>query len=177
MSERGASGEGLFRALHHLETGLMALLMVSMVVVAFGQIVLRNLFDFSFLWADPFLRHLVLWTGMLGAAMATRDGRHIKIDVLSQLLPPRGRLVLNTLTNLFSASVCGVLVYAAYKFVRDEFQFGGEAFLSIPGWIVQLILPAAFVLITIRFFLVAVDCARQAWRHEAAETPGPEDGA
>lgn len=175
MSERGTAGAGVFRTLHRVETGLMTILMVAMVLVAFGQIALRNLFEFSFLWADPFLRHLVLWTGMLGAAMATRDGRHIKIDVLSQLLPARGRLVLNTLTNLFSSAVCGILVYAAYKFVRDEFHFGGEAFLSVPGWIVQLILPAVFTIITVRFLLLAADSARRAWRNDPGEATELED--
>ena len=176
MSERGTTDRGLFRILHQLESGLMTTLMVAMILMAFGQIVLRNAFEVSILWADPFLRHMVLWTGMLGAAMATRDGRHIKIDVLPQLLPPRGKAVLAALTNLFSAVICAVLSWAAVRFVRDEMEFGGNVFLDIPAWIVQLILPAAFVIITVRFFIFAFTSARSAWRDDADETFG-EDAA
>ncbi len=176
MSERGTTGRGVIRTLHQLESGLMTTLMVAMILMAFGQIVLRNIFEVSILWADPFLRHLVLWTGMLGAAMATRDGRHIKMDVLPQLLPPRGKAILSALTNLFSAGICCILSWAAVRFVRDELEFGGTAFLDIPTWIVQLILPAAFVIITVRFFIFAITSARSAWRNDADETFG-EDAA
>jgi TRAP-type C4-dicarboxylate transport system permease small subunit len=176
MNERGTTDRGVLRILHQLESGLMTTLMVAMILMAFGQIVLRNIFEVSILWADPFLRHLVLWTGMLGAAMATRDGRHIKIDFLPQLMPPRGKAVLAALTNLFSAGVCTVLVWAAVRFVRDELEFGGTAFLDIPAWIVQLILPVAFVIITIRFFIFAFTSARSAWRNDADKTFG-EDAA
>ncbi len=172
MSEHGTTGWGIFRFLNHLESGLLTTLMMSMILMAFGQIVLRNMFEFSILWADPFLRHLVLWTGMLGAAMATRDGRHIKMDVLPQLLPPRGRAVLAVLTNLFSAAVCAVLVKASIRFVSDEMEFGGPVFLDIPAWIVQLILPAAFALIAVRFLIFAVTSARSAWRNESEPQAG-----
>jgi len=174
MSEPGQSDRGLFRILHHLESGLMTTLMVSMILMAFGQIVLRNIFHVSILWADPFLRHLVLWTGMLGAAMASRDGRHIKIDILPQLLPPRGREILSALTNLFSAAICSVLVWAAVKFVRDEMEFGGNVFLDLPAWIVQLILPAAFAIIAVRFMISAVTAARNAWRNETVGAAGED---
>ncbi len=167
MSERGTDQSGLVRVLHHLESGLLTTLMVMMILMAFGQIVLRNVFDFSILWADPFLRHLVLWTGMLGAAMATRDGRHIKIDALSQLLPTRGRVFLALLTNLFSTFICSLLVWAAVKFVRDEMEFGGNVFLDIPAWIVQLVLPGAFAIIAVRFLFLAIDSARGLRRGEA----------
>jgi len=172
MSERGTTGRSMFRILGHLESGLMTTLLVSMILMAFGQIVLRNIFEFSILWADPFLRHLVLWTGMLGAAMATRDGRHIKIDILPQLLPPRGRAILAVLTNLISAVVCAVLVQAAIRFVRDEMEFGGPVFLEIPAWIVQLILPIAFTIITIRFLILTVTSACRAWRNDPGQPAG-----
>lgn len=176
MSERGTIGRSVIRTLHHLESGLMTTLMVAMILMAFGQIVLRNIFEVSILWADPFLRHLVLWTGMLGAAMATRDGRHIKMDVLPQLLPPRGKAILSALTNLFSAGICCILSWGAVRFVRDELEFGGTVFLDIPVWIVQLILPAAFVIITVRFFIFAINSGRSAWRNDADKTFG-EDAA
>jgi TRAP-type C4-dicarboxylate transport system permease small subunit len=172
MSGHGTTGRGIFRILYRLESGLLTTLLVTMILMAFGQIVLRNIFEFSILWADPFLRHLVLWTGMLGAAMATRDSRHIKIDILPQLLPPRGRSVLAVLTNLFSAAVCAVLVGAAIRFVRDEMEFGGPVFLDIPAWIVQLILPAAFAVIAIRFLVHAAKSALSAWRNDADQPAG-----
>ena len=46
---------------HRLEDGALVLALVSMLVMALTQIVLRNVFDSGFLWAESFLRILVLW--------------------------------------------------------------------------------------------------------------------
>ena len=48
------------------------LALVSILVMALIQIVLRNVFDSGLLWAESFLRILVLWIAILGAMVATR---------------------------------------------------------------------------------------------------------
>ena len=50
----------LLRFIHLLEDTLLITLLVSMMVLASGQIILRNFFDQGFLWIDPLLRVLVL---------------------------------------------------------------------------------------------------------------------
>ncbi|MGH8560727.1 MAG: TRAP transporter small permease, partial [Nevskiales bacterium] len=79
------------RTLHALEDLLLALLLGAMVIVAAAQILLRNLFEWNFSWGDPLTRLLVLWVGLLGALAATRQNRHIAIDLVTHLLPPRVR--------------------------------------------------------------------------------------
>ena len=69
------------------------------VVLAALQIVLRYGFDSGIAWADPLLRVLVLWLGLLGALAATRDRRHITIDVLSRMLPARAKAAADAATS------------------------------------------------------------------------------
>ena len=57
-----------------------------MIIMAFGQVVLRNFFHTSIEWGDVFLRHLVLWLGFLGAVIATGEGRHLKIEFINKLV-------------------------------------------------------------------------------------------
>ena len=72
------------KRIHRIEDALLVLLLSIMIVLATTQILLRNFFDLGFVWADPLLRVMVLWLGMIGATVATRDNRHIRIDLLSQ---------------------------------------------------------------------------------------------
>jgi TRAP-type C4-dicarboxylate transport system permease small subunit len=61
-----------------------------MISLAFAQIVLRNGFDGGIVWADSLLRIMVLWIALIGAVVASRDQRHINIDLISRFLPPLG---------------------------------------------------------------------------------------
>ena len=46
------------------------------------QIVLRNFFASGLFWADELVRLLVLWLAVAGALAATRDRRHIAIELI-----------------------------------------------------------------------------------------------
>ncbi len=134
-----------------LEYLVLVFLFTVMGGLAFSQIVLRIFFATGILWGDPLLRHLLLWVALLGATMAAREGKHINIDVISRLLPDRGKAAVQALTDLFSACICILLVDSSLKFMRDEFQAGTLAFSMVPVWIVAVIFPVAFGLIALRF--------------------------
>lgn len=136
-----------------VESAIVVLFLAVMVLMAFLQVLLRNFFNTGILWADPFLRNLVLWVGFLGAMLATRQDRHIRIDVLTRFLPPSFKRLSNILTHLFSAVVCFFLVLASVSFVIDEKQFGEKIsfFTDLPIWYVQLIIPVGFVVMMFRF--------------------------
>ena len=55
-------------------------------LLAVGQIVLRELFSTGFVWADELIKLMVLWLAMVGSIAASRDDRHIRIDALARLI-------------------------------------------------------------------------------------------
>jgi len=134
-----------------LEQTLVSILLSVMIIIAFLQIVLRNLFATGLTWGDPLVRNLVLWVGFIGAAIATREGKHISIDVVSQWVPPRRKIVIEVIINLSSFIICGLLTFAAVKFVRNEALMGSVTFRGISSWILELILPITFGLMTLRY--------------------------
>jgi len=109
-----------------------------------SQIVLRNLFTVTLMWAEPVVRMLVLWTAFLGALIAARENRHIRIDAVLRLLPDEKRPYVDLLVNLFNAVACGSLAAIAADFVHDEHAYGMRGALELPTWIFQLIFPLAF---------------------------------
>lgn len=136
-----------------LTDGLLCLLLAAMICLACVQIVLRIFFHGGFLWADSLLRYMVLWSGMLGAVVATREGKHITIDVITYLAPDRTKSWIRLFVDLFSGSVAVVLTWAAIIFVRNEAQFGSTSLLNVPVWVWNMIFPLAFGLIALHFFI------------------------
>lgn len=139
-----------------IESALLVLIVSSMVILAFLQVVLRNLFDQGILWGDIFLRHLVLWVGFIGASLATRQEKHITIDLFGRMVSGRWKSLVKVLTNLFSAGVCLLLGGAGWNFVMEERVAGTIVFNDIPAWYFQIIIPIGFLLMMVRFLILSL---------------------
>ena len=142
--------EGLFLFAGRLEVGFIAVLLLALVFLGCMQIVLRNFFHSGVLWADPLMRHLVLWLGCLGAALATTRVRHINIDVFSRLVPVRQRGYRRSVVYSAAAVAAFFLGVSALRLVVDERAFGDVVFGSMKTWVLQTILPIAFFVISYR---------------------------
>ena len=140
-------------AIDRVEQFLLVTFLSFMILIAFLQIILRNFFFTGLDWGDSLLRNLVLWIGFIGATLATKEGKHINIDVVSRWLPSLEKNVVTLIIHFFSFSVCCLLTYAALKFIKNEVQMGHRTFLNIPIWIPEMILPITFSLMTFRFGL------------------------
>jgi TRAP-type C4-dicarboxylate transport system permease small subunit len=138
-------------ALGRVEKYLVAAMLSVMILLAFSQIVLRNVFSTGISWGDPLVRYLVLWVGFIGASLATKEGKHITIEIFSRWFSEHGSLYLSAIASLVSAFVCGLLTFAGWTFVQNEAQMGATSFLKIPAWIPQIIIPVTFTLITLRY--------------------------
>lgn len=136
-----------------VEQTLLVTFLGFIIFVAFVQIILRNLFATGLDWGDSLVRNLVLWIGFIGATLATKEGKHINIDVVSRWLPSLGKNIVALVTHLFSFGIGCLLTYAALKFIKNEVQMERMTFLNIPAWIPEMILPLTFGLMTFRFGL------------------------
>ncbi len=146
----------LERAGRWLENLLLLILLGAMLALGGAQILLRNFLDGGLSWADEALRLLVLWLALIGAVAASRDDRHIGIDVLARVLPPRGRLLTGSMVALFTAAVCLTLSWHALAFVAESREYGDTLLGTLPAWGFQVILPLGFGLIGYRYLVLAL---------------------
>jgi TRAP-type C4-dicarboxylate transport system permease small subunit len=135
------------------ENTLLVLLLTAMIVLAVGQIALRELFDTGLIWADELVKLLVLWIAMLGSVAASRDDRHLRIDVLSHLLSDKMISVVRLVVEIFAAVICAVVTWHAFRWLQIEFEDGDTLLIDFPAWIAHGVLPLAFILMTYRFGL------------------------
>jgi TRAP-type C4-dicarboxylate transport system permease small subunit len=143
-----------------LEVLFLVLAVATLVVLGTIQILLRNVFHRGLLWADPLMRHLVLWIGGIGGAHATTRWRHISIDLFGRNLRGRPKAIADRIVAAIASASSLALCIASLRLVVDERSFGDPAFLGIPTWEVQTVLPVAFFLIAYRSAARAVEAAR-----------------
>lgn len=106
----------LDRGLARGEAAIAATVLLIMIGVAAAQAALRNLTNLDFQWAnlalehmewaDSFLQKGTLWLAFFGASLSTFDEKHIAIDVLPRLLPPRGGQLLRAIVCVFAGVTC-----------------------------------------------------------------------
>lgn len=158
------------KAIARFEGWFLILFLSLMVSLTFLQVILRSLFIYAHLdwannlmgsldWAEPFVRLLVLWVTFLGASLVTGENKHIKIDLLTQIIPASWLPVLNILLSLAGALVTALMLKASLFYVGTEMSFGGNLFLNVPNWIGQLILPVGFLLMCFRFLVRGLSSA------------------
>ena len=104
------------RGLARGEAFIAAAVLLFMIGVAATQAALRNLtnldFDWANLvlehmeWADSFLQKGTLWLAFFGASLSTFDEKHIAIDVLPRIAPPRGKQLIRAIVCIFAAVTC-----------------------------------------------------------------------
>jgi TRAP-type C4-dicarboxylate transport system permease small subunit len=74
----------------------------------------RNLLGFSFPWSEELTRYLLVWLSMLGAAVLMHRNDHISLDLLSNRLPERGRVVLSFVLRLLVLAFLVVLLQQSW---------------------------------------------------------------
>lgn len=136
-----------------IETFFLIIILLTMILLAFLQVILRNFFSTSILWGDTVLRHLVLWIAFIGASLATKESRHINIDALSRLLSQSTKRVIGIIVNLFASAVCLCLLKASIIFLQSEKASGSTLFAAIPTWLFQIVIAIGFGLMTLRFLI------------------------
>jgi TRAP-type C4-dicarboxylate transport system permease small subunit len=145
------------RFLAKAEAVVLVVFLGSMVVLAFLQVVLRDVFGTGLIWADTLVRHLLLWAGFFGGSIAAFEGRHISIDAVTKYLPQRWKHITAAIANLFGAVVCYYLAQAGLTFVRSEAEAGGDFLFGLPGYVGMVIIPIGYFLLVAHFALKVVE--------------------
>ncbi len=153
--------KSIFDILDRAEDVLLIAAFSGMAVLSFIQIILRNGFDSSIIWADVAVRILVLWVTVLGAMVATRRAEHIKIDIFSRFILLKYNYILTTIYLLGSSIVAALVAWYCYEMVVFEKASATIAFASVPVWVCQLILPIGFMVISFRFFVRSWQAVRE----------------
>jgi len=86
-----ALADRMLRGYTRVLDALGGLCLATMVVLVFGNVVLRYAFNAGITISEELSRWLFVWLTFMGAVVALRDHGHLGTDVLVARLPARGR--------------------------------------------------------------------------------------
>jgi C4-dicarboxylate transporter DctM subunit len=143
--------------LRRAENVVLALALTLMALLPLAEVLLRATFRVGISGAASFTQHCALIAGMLGAAVAAREGRLLSLSMLDTLLEGRCALLARLFTRTVAVIVGALLCLASVEFVLVERAGGNVIAYGIPVWLGQAVLPLGFALITLRLAWAAAD--------------------
>jgi TRAP-type C4-dicarboxylate transport system permease small subunit len=130
---------------------IVFVVLMLMITVAFGQVVVRNLFSFGFMWADQVMRSSVLWVAFIGAALATNYIRHIRVDVFPRYLTGRKQMIAEVSAVVLLMVACVFFAIAAMDYLMVQRKSSLNLLLfGIPDWTMIAVIPYFFIITVFR---------------------------
>ncbi|MDD5305667.1 MAG: TRAP transporter small permease subunit [Elusimicrobia bacterium] len=148
------------------EGALLVALLAVMVSLAFLQVVLRH-FGLGVLWGETVLKHLVLWTGFLGAALAAAAEKHFAWEAAHVGAPERLKPWLRLTANLSGAVITAILLNASWTYFSDDRASGAELMtiggVVVRSWVASAGIPLGFGLVLAHMLFKSADAAAEAF--------------
>jgi len=131
----------LIRILNRMEEGFIALLLVSMTLLVFVQVINRFVFNGSFLWADEITLHISAWLVLFGASWGVKRGAHIGVDAFVKLMPRGVQCWMGLLAVLLGLAYCAIIMVGAWEFLGKLIKINIEMEdVPFPKWIAESVL-------------------------------------
>jgi len=146
------------------EDVVLATTLGAMMVLPILEILLRKLPSQGISNEPSIVQHLTLVAGMIGGAIAARDGRLLALGSVESMIKPAWRPAARFVSRVVAGTVAALLCWASIAFVRSERASASTLAYGIPVWAVQLVLPIGFALVAWR---ILGEASKQ-WRWRAA---------
>ncbi len=150
------AGTLLGKAEQSLLVAALAVATVLPLIDAFG----RPLGGFHVPGSGSILQLVTLWIAFVGGLLATREGTHLTLSTAELLGSGRARRLARLFAFSVAAAVCAVLSWASVGLVKADREQAKVLSFGLPEWIAELVMPAALLLMAIRFAWKASDGAR-----------------
>ena len=135
----------LDRSLFRLVSAITQLLILSAVAAGFYQVVARFVLESPADWSEAWTRASLIWTVMLGVALAFRQGAMLSVEMLHSFLGPRNKRWLEHLIMVVCVSFLGFMAWVGGQMSwRVRFQTMPSLEVSI-SW-VYIAIPIGMVL-------------------------------
>ena len=103
--------ERFFRVLEFIIVACLA----SMVVMVFGNVVLRYMFDSGIALSEELSRFLFVWLTFIGAVVVARENAHMGVETLVVRFGRSGRLICMLVSDAVVLLCCAVFFWGTWR--------------------------------------------------------------
>lgn len=93
----------------------VVLCLLAMVIMVFGNVVMRYAFNSGILISEEMSRYAFIWLTYLGAMIAMREGGHLGVDTLLKHLPLTGKKISVFLSEALMLMINAMFLWGTYK--------------------------------------------------------------
>lgn len=150
--------EKYFETLSYLAAWLGSLLIMLITLLISANVLTRKYYEESITGSLELVEYSLVWITFVSAAWVLRQDGHVKVDILILILPESVRRWFYYGGQSLGCLVCGFLTFYSGNVVLTAFQRGTKLIsqLILPKWIMLIIIPIGFFMLTLEFLLLIV---------------------
>jgi TRAP-type C4-dicarboxylate transport system permease small subunit len=135
---------------------VLAILMLAMVVMVFGNVVLRYAFNSNIVVSEELSRYFFVWLTFIGAVVAVHEGTHLGVDNLVTRLSRSGKIVCLAICEILIVVCCAMIFWGTWR----QHDVNATSFAPVTGMSMIWVFGVAYVTSA----LIGLHAARKLWR-------------
>ena len=96
---------------------ILVIVLTAMAVAVFLQVIFRYVLNFPLFWTEEFARYCLVWSSLLGSAVAVKRGQHIAVTILLERFPPTLRRMINVMALISVAVILTIILWGGIQLV------------------------------------------------------------
>ena len=136
---------------------IASLTLLAMMLIICADVLTRNValpgVPRGIAWSNEISELMLYVIAMLSAPLLLRQGRHIRVDILLRVLPPKVAYGCEWVADIMGILCCAAMVWYGTVATANSFSSGAQSIktLVMPEWWFLAPLPACFALLAIEF--------------------------
>lgn len=147
----------LLSILTKIESIAASILVFFLTLFVIIDVAAREVFSSGIPWTQKSAVYLMIWTGFLGAVLVTQKAEHLRPEIADKIWKGKGAKFYLHAQNFVILIFCVCMAYHSYLYVAESKEFADRnIILDIPMWWLQMIIPYAFVSMSLRYLYFTV---------------------
>ncbi|KUO77531.1 MAG: C4-dicarboxylate ABC transporter [Clostridia bacterium BRH_c25] len=142
-------------------------------IIVIMNVFTRYFLKFTFHWSEEIAVSAFVWTIFLGFANAYKCNELIGVELLTKLVPRKGRNIVEFFTSLILTVLSGAMFYFSYKYVAGSTKI--TAALEVSYKYIYASIVIAFALVTVYSICFSVRSFKKIFSDENAEDQGGDN--
>lgn len=150
----------IWRSFQDHTLNITAVLIISIIVLIFIQVITRYVFSYSLTWSEELSRYLFVWMIFLSLNLTIRDNLPIRIDFIDEFLPTKPKKVIGIFVKILTSIILIVFSFSAYKLTLLGTSSTSPA-LNVPLIFIYIAMPIGYALSFVETIIKMVGMIRK----------------
>lgn len=152
---------------------ICVIVLTLMTLICFANVVSRYVLHLSIAASEEITTNMFVVLSLVGAALAAHNHQHVGLNLLTDRLSERGKLIHNIFEGVVGMIFSGYLSWYGYLRVRQQMETGQRsAGLELPVWIYGLLCLIGFLVVFSVFAEIMIQAIFHLVRHDYAKQAG-----